>query len=282
METSTESVRKLRLLIHLPVDARIPLLLEQYGQRTSSIVMQVSRWPNGEALSACQSRCARRRRCRCYAAKMPLSYQHENICDAFRTEPPEDTLFVHADMWVNLSLAEADFARGGPVLPGGRGGLLRRSLTNADWRTGLLTQPAALTRSLLARMRDRPPDTCIPIHHTASWGELHEWNWWRGGTWARCQQAASAVNFSQCCCAWSDLVYLPARLYPMFCGHVRSHFGGIHHEVAIPTILRMVASPSEVTLAHCLGGCCADEFIPWHVARRAKCSHKVDLIGSGT
>ncbi|KAF2839219.1 hypothetical protein M501DRAFT_772361 [Patellaria atrata CBS 101060] len=94
------------------------------------------------------------------------------------------------------------------------------------------------------------------------------------------------INTTEWCVGWSDIYYLPRRLFPDYIFLNSIFFGQLRlfHEVAIPSMLRIIddtrrSNPTEsiiTRLGDCWGHCCADgvkrEDVLWR-----RCGHRLDF-----
>jgi len=161
------------------------------------------------------------------------------------------------------------------------------------------------TESVAQAFSARP--TCVPLaamrnctrvrHGANAWWQRcgnSTWSWWKTShtTCLRAAEAwpsASPLKPRACCYGWSDLLFLPAKVHEAYRGLAHA-FRRTFHEVAIPTILNALASPSTgyrwaPDATTCLGGCCAR--LPWNQnTQHAVCAHRIALqemakFGSG-
>ena len=168
-------------------------------------------------------------------------------------------LVTHADMFLNVrrfhgAMFDAPWmARGGLPL-----------LSGADTLPRNLPVPRCYAVTSRTYQRDR------------SW-------FWFDHAKPRCRQAIEPLGGTECCFGWSDLLYVPRAMLGPF-GRALGSFAGVHHEVAVATVLRLLATRDPALAARaleCRGSCCArlspDGFQPDPRTSDALCGHRLNL-----
>ena len=132
-----------------------------------------------------------------------------------------------------------------------------------------------------------PVPRCFPVNglNGTYFEKDKSWFWANNGfDWAKrtCKRNVEALGERECCYGWADIFYVPRKLHVAF-GSLLAAFPDTHHEVAVPTSLRILSLRTGVQLRGltCLGGTTAkltnlDAFRP---ARKARpfCAHKLNL-----
>jgi len=135
----------------------------------------------------------------------------------------------------------------------------------------------AAWRSCSARGYDLPVPRCYRVD-TSAYRDDRSWFWFDRAK-PRCRAAVRAMGESECCWGWADILYVPRPLLADFSALLGA-LPGIHHEVAVPTSLRLLSLRRNVTVRTltCNGGAIGrmPGFAPTPRARNW-CAHKMNL-----
>ena len=240
----------LTMVLHIAKHVkRIPALLQAYAPclpRGLDLAFQVKQLEVGNCSAYCSHHGALWP-CRCIVERTWPQMQHKNLYHLARGR--RHLLFVHGDMWLNMRalLRSAWLYDARHIVTANQGvaGMLQapqgneNSVVNAPEAT--IREPVCLPIAELL--------TCSPISVTGCGlrnitctrlrcsGTV--WNWFFDSHLA-CARAARLHNVSECCVAWSDVLFLPRHVHGAFRTMAKA-FWEVFHEVAIPTILNAIA-----------------------------------------
>lgn len=134
------------------------------------------------------------------------------------------------------------------------------------------------------RNGELPVPRCFPVNSTALYDNDKSWFWFEEAR-PKCRACVTQLGGSECCYGWADILYVPRALMRQY-GSLLAHFPDVHHEVAVPTAMRLLALRANVTLRalQCAGGTIgrmhAERFGPF-VGTPARavpfCAHRVNL-----
>ncbi|KAL1502962.1 hypothetical protein AB1Y20_011033 [Prymnesium parvum] len=125
---------------------------------------------------------------------------------------------------------------------------------------------------------DLPVPRCFRVG-TAPFRDNRSWFWFDHAK-PRGAAAVRALGGAECCWEWADILYLPRAMLDDFARLVQA-FGSVHHEVAVPTSMRMLALRRNVTLRTlaCVGGAIGrmPNFNPKPASTEVSCGHRMNL-----
>ena len=100
---------------------------------------------------------------------------------------------------------------------------------------------------------DDPVPRCFPINSTV-FAKDKSWFWFEEGK-AHCKECVIKLNGAECCYGWADIIYVPRPMLKAY-GTLLQGFPEVHHEIAVPTALRMLSLKFNVTprALSCNGG----------------------------
>ena len=290
---------QVELFVHVAHVERLPKLHAHYAA-SSSIVSRATYMITVSAQRTCNSFCSSQPHplsCNCFVpnatmwwldgqpfdrgwAPGPHHLAHVNLCSA-AVGGLDDVLFIHADMWVQLERLPLQAAA--ILLPSassGASGLEAWFPPAFDHPRGCPVPAHANRRRTYQRVPSEVHGGCVPLAMVA-----HECSWhWMWDARVECTAAAAATNASVCCFGWADILYVPRALVAPF-GRALGGFAGVHHEVAVATVLRLLATRDPARAAvralQCHGSCCArlspDGFQPDPRTSDALCGHRLKL-----
>ena len=107
-----------------------------------------------------------------------------------------------------------------------------------------------------ALQRMLPVPRCYAVT-SRTFAQDRSWFWFDHAK-PRCREAVQRLGGAECCFGWADILYLPRALLAPF-GRALGSFAAVHHEVAVATVLRLLATReprAAVRALHCHGSCC--------------------------
>ena len=273
-----ERAAPVQLLVYLRHIERVPLLQARYGCNDRLRLTIVT--PR-EKQERCRELCFAACTCR---TSISGARAHVNI--AAHASGELDTLWLHADMWIDSHrfLHEVvDRHPNAPVLP---------SSANPD--------------SLGLELPFHYGGYCVNASRLStdtSWGKLHTWlgedatanatnramELYKNayGKAAALQQGSeSHVSdgtsrwIGRSCYGWQDLVFVPQAHLSLFRAAALSAFHDVNQEIATPTILDMLSlahGHPKPRFVECEGNCCSSIKLSSARARHAVCTHRVAL-----
>ena len=137
-----------------------------------------------------------------------------------------------------------------------------------------------------------PVPRCFPVvgPNRTYFEADRSWFWVDDGfDWAKrqCKKSVEELGELECCYGWADIFYVPSALLTSF-SYLLGAFPDTHHEVAVPTALRILSRRSGVGLRalSCVGGTIAkikavNMFRPAHLTPQF-CGHKLNLSDADT
>ena len=131
---------------------------------------------------------------------------------------------------------------------------------------------------------DLPVPRCFPVRNASLFDADKSWFWFEEAK-AGCRACVERLGATECCYGWADILYVPRPMLTAF-GSLLAAFPDVHHEVAVPTALRILATRRNITprTLACNGGTIGrmhnERFAPFVGSPRrfnGFCAHRVNL-----
>ena len=134
---------------------------------------------------------------------------------------------------------------------------------------------------------DLPVPRCFPVANDTLFRDDKSWFWFENAK-ELCRACVEKLGGSECCYGWADILYIPTPLMRVY-GEYLAAFPKVHHEVAVPTAMRLLATRHNVTprALSCNGGTIGrmhnERFAPIGQPRTAPgfCAHRLNLTHAG-
>lgn len=101
---------------------------------------------------------------------------------------------------------------------------------------------------------DDPVPRCFPAANGSALWTDKSWFWFEDAR-PKCSTYLAQLGESECCYGWADILYVPRGMLRLY-GTLLSAFPDLHHEVAVPTAMRILSKRLNVTpkALSCNGG----------------------------
>ena len=131
---------------------------------------------------------------------------------------------------------------------------------------------------------DDPVPRCFPVANGSALWTDKSWFWFEDAR-PKCRTYLAQLGESECCYGWADILYVPRGMSRLY-GTLLAAFPDLHHEVAVPTAMRILSKRLNVTprALQCAGGTIGrmhvERFGPFVGSPQtctAFCAHRVNL-----